>query len=124
MNQERIGKFISKLRKDKKLTQEELAEQLHISSKSISRWETGKCMPDISLLIPLSEILDVSVNELILGEHIKEENMKQKTEQTIKETIKYSTKKIKTEKKKNIIKKIITYTYKIQMTLLQKIKTI
>ena len=102
MNQERIGKFISKLRKDKKLTQEDLAEKLKVSSKSISRWETGKCMPDISLLIPISEILDVSVNELILGEHIKEENMKQKTEQTIKETIKYSTKKIKTEKKKNI----------------------
>lgn len=102
MNQERIGKFISKLRKDKKLTQEELAEQLHISSKSISRWETGKCMPDISLLIPLSEILDVSVNELILGEHINSENIKQKTEQTIKETIKYSSKKIQKEKKKNI----------------------
>lgn len=102
MNQERIGKFISKLRKDKKLTQEELAEKLKVSSKSISRWETGKCMPDISLLIPLSEILEVSVNDLILGEHIKEENMKQKTEQTIKETIKYSNIKIKKEKKKNI----------------------
>ena len=102
MNQERIGKFISKLRKDKKLTQEDLAEKQKVSSKSISRWETGKCMPDISLLIPISEILDVSVNELILGEHIKEENMKQKTEQTIKETIKYSSKKIKKEKKKNI----------------------
>lgn len=102
MNQEKIGKFISKLRKDKKLTQEELGEKLRVSSKSISRWETGKCMPDISLLIPISEILEVSVNELILGEHIKEENMKQKTEQTIKETINYSNNKIKKEKKKNI----------------------
>lgn len=102
MNQEKIGKFISKLRKEKKLTQEELGEKLHISSKSISRWENGKCMPDISLLIPLSEILEVSVNELILGEYIKEENMKQKTEQTIKETINYSSNSIKKEKKKNI----------------------
>ena len=103
MNQERIGKFISKLRKDKKLTQEELAEKLKVSSKSISRWETGKCMPDISLLIPLSEILDISVNELITGEHIEEKNIKEKTEQALKETINYSNNKLKTEKKKFII---------------------
>ncbi len=66
MNQERIGKFLSKLRKNKKITQEELAEKLHISSKSISRWETGKCMPDISLLIPLSEILEVEFIDSVI----------------------------------------------------------
>ncbi len=100
MNQERIGKFISKLRKDKKLTQENLAEKLKVSSKSISRWETGKCMPDISLLIPLGEILEVTVNELITGEYIEDKNIKEKTEQAIKETINYSSKKLKKEKKK------------------------
>ena len=102
MNQEKIGKFISKLRKEKKLTQEELAEKLKVSSKSISRWETGKCMPDISLLIPLSEALDISVNELITGEHIEEKNIKEKTELAIKETINYSNNKLKKEKKKYI----------------------
>jgi transcriptional regulator with XRE-family HTH domain len=102
MNQERIGKFISKLRKEKKLTQEDLAEKLKVSSKSISRWETGKCMPDISLLIPLSEILEVSVNELITGEHIEEKNIKEKSEAAIKETINYSNSKLKREKKKLI----------------------
>lgn len=102
MNQERIGKFISKLRKDKKLTQEDLAEKLKVSSKSISRWETGKCMPDISLLIPLSEILEVTVNELITGEHIEDKNIKEQTELAIKETINYSNSKLKREKKKLI----------------------
>lgn len=102
MNQDRIGKFISKLRKEKKLTQEELAEKLKVSSKSISRWETGKCMPDISLLIPLSEILGVSVNELITGEYIEDKNIKEKTELAIKETINYSNSKLKSEKKKLI----------------------
>ena len=100
MNQEKIGNFISKLRKEKKLTQEELAEKLHISSKSISRWETGKCMPDISLLIPLSEILEVSVNELITGESIEDENFKEKTEEVLKETLNYSKERINKEKKK------------------------
>ena len=100
MNQERMGKFISKLRKDKKLTQEDLAEKLKVSSKSISRWETGKCMPDISLLIPLSEILEVTVNELITGEHIEDINIKEKTEEAIKTTINYSNSKLKSEKKK------------------------
>lgn len=98
MNQENIGKFISKLRKAKKLTQEELAEKLKVSSKSISRWETGKCMPDISLLIPLSEILGVSVNELITGEYIEDKNIKEKSEQVIKETIGYSNKRLKKQK--------------------------
>ena len=71
MNQEKIGKFISKLRKEKNLTQEELAEKLSVSSKSISRWENGKCMPDLSLLIPISKEFGITVNELISGEFIE-----------------------------------------------------
>lgn len=101
MDQEKIGKFISKLRKEKKLTQEDLAEKLHINSKSISRWETGKCMPDISLLIPLSEILDISVQELITGEEINMKEIKEKTNAAAKKTIKYAETEIKKEKKKH-----------------------
>ncbi len=68
MNQEKIGKFISKRRKDKNITQEELAEKLNVSNKSVSRWENGKNMPDYSILNDLCTILDININELLSGE--------------------------------------------------------
>ena len=68
MNQEKIGKFISELRKEKNLTQDQLGEKLNINGKSISKWETGTNMPDISNLVMLSKIFNVSVNELLNGE--------------------------------------------------------
>ena len=74
MNQEKIGKFIANIRKEKKLTQEELAEKLGITKNAVSKWERGLCLMDMSLLKPLSEILDVSINELIikiLGKRVK-----------------------------------------------------
>ena len=61
MNQEKIGKFIAECRKEKGLTQEELGEQLGTTSKSISRWENGNTMPDISIYKDLANILDISV---------------------------------------------------------------
>ncbi|MBO7727664.1 MAG: helix-turn-helix transcriptional regulator [Oscillospiraceae bacterium] len=68
MDQSKIGSFISELRKSKKLTQEQFAEIIGVTQKSVSRWETGKNMPDISLLQPIAEELDVSVTELLNGE--------------------------------------------------------
>ena len=68
MDQQKIGAFISELRKDRKLTQEQLGEKLGVSQRSISRWETGRNMPDISLLKPLSSELGITVSELIEGE--------------------------------------------------------
>ncbi|MBE6820744.1 MAG: helix-turn-helix transcriptional regulator [Ruminococcaceae bacterium] len=68
MNQEKIGKFIAECRKEKNLTQEQLAEKLGVSDKSISRWENAKTMPDISLFEPLCQELDISFNELLTGE--------------------------------------------------------
>lgn len=68
MNQEKIGKFITECRKEKKLTQNELAYKLGITDKAISKWENGRCMPDISLLKELCSILDVTINELLSGE--------------------------------------------------------
>jgi len=70
MNYEKIGKFISQLRKEQKLTQSQLAEKLNVTNKAVSKWETGLGAPDISLLGDLSKILNVSVNELLLGERI------------------------------------------------------
>ena len=68
MDQEKIGRFISECRKIKHLTQEQLGEKLGVSYKSISRWENGKTMLDLSLLKPLSDELDISLNELLCGE--------------------------------------------------------
>lgn len=76
MEQEKIGKFIAELRKKHTFTQLQLAEKLGVSDKTISRWETGKGMPEISILIPLCEILEVSIEELLLGEHLTEDNSK------------------------------------------------
>lgn len=75
MDQERIGKWIAFLRKEKKLTQEQLAERLGVSNRSVSRWENGRSMPDFSLLWDIAEELGVSVSELLNGKRMeKEEN--------------------------------------------------
>lgn len=70
MNQEKIGNFIAQCRKDKNITQEELAEKLGVSNKSVSRWENGINMPDYSILKELCNILDIDVNEFLSGEKI------------------------------------------------------
>ena len=74
MNQEKIGKFIYNCRKEKKLTQEQLAEKLNTTSKSVSRWENGKNLPDFSLFKPICNELDITVNELLNGEKDKNDN--------------------------------------------------
>ena len=83
MNQEKIGKFISELRKEKNMTQEQLAEKLGVTDKSISRWENGKTMPDYSLLKDLCDILSISINELFLGEKISNEDYKKKADENL-----------------------------------------
>lgn len=76
MDQVKIGKFIAKCRKEKKLTQQELSEKLGVTDKAISKWENGRGMPDISLLQQLIEILDISLNELLAGEKIRKKSTK------------------------------------------------
>ena len=88
MNQIKIGKFILNCRKEKKLTQEQLAEKLGVTSKSISRWENGNTMPDYSLLKELCNILDINVNELLNGEKINMKNYEKKTEELLLELAK------------------------------------
>lgn len=98
MNQEKIGKFIAEKRKAKKLTQEKFAEILGTTSKSVSRWENGKTMPDISLFKPICETLDITLNELFAGEKIEKNNLDITTENVIRYTKylkKKETKKIK-----------------------------
>ena len=72
MDQQKIGRFLKELRKEKELTQEQLAEILNVSGRSVSRWETGNNMPDISLLVELADFYDVSISEIINGERKSE----------------------------------------------------
>lgn len=88
MDQVKIGKFISELRREKGLTQEQLAEKLGVTQKSVSRWETGKNMPDLSLLLPLSLELDISVSDLLEGEKISVEI--KNVDEAINQIINYS----------------------------------
>ena len=78
MNQVKIGEFLRELRKEKGLTQEQLAEQFNISRRSVSRWETGSNMPDVGLLIEIADFFDVDIREIIDGER-KSENMEKET---------------------------------------------
>ncbi len=83
MNQIKTGRFIALMRKEKGMTQRQLADELLISDKTVSKWETGKGMPDVSLMIPLCEILGINVNELLTGEKIADEDYKEKAEVTM-----------------------------------------
>lgn len=94
MNQERIGKFIATCRKEKKITQSELAEILGVTDRSVSNWETGKNMPDLSLFKPLCEILGITINELLSGEKLSKDKYQERFEENIVNTIDYSTKKL------------------------------
>ena len=78
MNQEHIGKFIAECRKQKKMTQVELAEKLGVTEKSVSNWENGRNMPDLSLFKPICDILDISINELMSGEKLNQDNYQEK----------------------------------------------
>ena len=83
MNQEKIGKFISKCRKNKNLTQQELAEKLGVSDRTVGNWENGRNMPDLSLFKTLCDELDISINDLMSGERIKKEQYQEKLEENI-----------------------------------------
>ena len=104
MNQVKIGKFIAEKRKEKKLTQQQLAEKLGVSDRAISNWENGKNMPDISLFPIISKELDVTVNDLMSGEKVDKKNYQEKFEENIIYTID------KTIKKENRILKIILWS--------------
>ncbi len=75
IDKERFGAFLTQLRKEKNLTQQELADQLFVSNKAVSKWERGQSLPDISLLTPLAQSLGVTVAELLQGERMTEETL-------------------------------------------------
>ncbi len=83
MNQMDTGKFIAGCRKEKGLTQAQLAEKLNITDRAVSKWETGKCMPDSSIMLELCNILDVTVNELLTGERIEMNHYEEKVNENL-----------------------------------------
>lgn len=87
MDQIKIGKFIAERRKEKKLTQMQLAEKLGITDRAVSKWETGKTMPDSSLMLELCNVLDITVNDLLNGEAVSAENYTKKMEERLLEVV-------------------------------------
>ena len=103
MDQERIGKFILELRKEKKMTQQELADKIGVTDRAISKWENGRGVPDLSLMKPLCDELGISINELISGEKIDKREYQDRFEENIFNTINYSQKQIKKTRNKYVI---------------------
>ncbi len=95
MDQIKIGKFIAELRKNKNMTQEQLGEKLGVSFKTISKWENGRGLPELSTLKPLSDELGISINELLSGEKIEQQDYINKLEENMLNTLDYSDKKVK-----------------------------
>lgn len=83
MDQVKIGKFISQCRKEKNLTQAQVALELAITDRAVSKWENGRSLPDSSIMLELCEILGISVNELLSGERINMENYEQKVNENL-----------------------------------------
>lgn len=108
MEQETIGKFISACRKEKELTQMQLAEKLNITNRAVSKWETGKSMPDVSLMLDLCSILGITVNELLSGERIIMEDYQKRAEENLMEL---QAKKEKAQGEYNSILKILIVTF-------------
>ena len=92
MDNKKIGLFIANMRKEKKLTQKNLASKLYVSDKAVSKWERGICMPDISLMEKLAEILEVGVSDILKGEKL-EDITKQNTDEIVKKSIPFFQKK-------------------------------
>ena len=110
MEQEMIGKFISACRKEKGLTQMQLAEKLNITNRAVSKWETGKSVPDVSLMLDLCNILGITVNELLSGERIAMESYQKKAEENLMEL---QSKKEKAQKECNAVLKLLIAAFSL-----------
>lgn len=94
MDQNKIGKFILELRKEKNMSQSELAKKIGVTDRAISKWENGRGMTDLSLMNPLCKELGITINDLLSGERIEKKEYQDKLEENIINTINYSNKKI------------------------------
>lgn len=99
MNQEKIGKFISECRKNKKMTQEELAEKLNVTDRAISHWENGRRLPDYSIVKELCDQLEISINEFFAGKKVSDKDYKNVADENMVNMVN------KLEQEKNIFEK-------------------
>ena len=90
MNNQATGALIRELRKEKGLTQKELAQRLHVTDRAVSKWERGLCAPDIALLEPLAQALDATVLELISGTRTKQERCPENVDSAVQKVLRYS----------------------------------
>ncbi|MBQ2650827.1 MAG: helix-turn-helix domain-containing protein [Clostridia bacterium] len=103
MDQKKTGEFLKQLRKEKSLTQEQLAEQFFVSGRTVSRWETGSNMPDLSVLVELADYYDVDIREIIDGER-KSEKMDKELKDTVLKIAEYSNEdKLKVTKRMHLL---------------------
>ena len=87
MDMVNIGKFIATLRKEKNLTQEQLGEKLGVTNKTVSRWETGTYLPPAEMLLSMSELFSVSINEILSGRRLSNEEYKKSAEENLRQTV-------------------------------------
>ena len=85
MNQEKTGRFIAELRKEKNMTQQEMASKLNVTDRAVSHWENGRSMPDTGVMLELCKILNINANELLSGERITEEKYNERAEENLLE---------------------------------------
>ena len=102
MDQIKIGRFIAETRKSKNLTQKQLAEKLSISDKTVSKWECGKGLPDVSIMFDLCEELQITVNDLLTGERVSKIDYQKKAEENMMNLMKENQ-----ENKKRMILSVI-----------------
>lgn len=99
MDQNKVGSFIKELRKVKNLTQEKMAEKFNVSRRTVSRWETGNNMPDLDILIEMSDFFEVDLREILDGER-KSENMNDNVKETLTKAVEYTNTEKEIKKKK------------------------
>lgn len=118
MDQIKIGNFLKELRKEKNLTQEQVAERLNVSARTVSRWETGSNMPDLSVLVELADCYNVDIREIMKGER-KSEKMESELKDTLEQVAEYSNTE-KTNLKKKMIDISVTAAILLLFALLMK----
>ncbi len=122
MDKERTGQLITELRKEKGLTQKQLAEALNVTDKAVSKWERGLSFPDISMLEPISQTLDISIMELLAGERKGEDEplTREEAQQIVKESVELSDEEIRHKRERSrllIIILIVLVLLMISLTL-------
>ena len=122
MDKERTGQLITELRKEKGLTQKQLAEALNVTDKAVSKWERGLSFPDISMLEPISQTLDISIMELLAGERKGEDELltREEAQKIVKESVELSDEEIRHKRERSrllIIILIVLVLLMISLTL-------